>query len=89
MHCNISQVPGIGPKIAAGLINEFGTLSNLIRQADTIKQKKRRESVIENAEKVRDEFCVLDSDYLLVVTQNTLLKRLFRIFTRFYYSARL
>jgi hypothetical protein len=36
------------------LINEFGTLSNLIRQADTIKQKKRRESLMENAEKVRD-----------------------------------
>jgi hypothetical protein len=35
------------------LINEFGTLSNLIRQADTIEQKKRRESLMENAEKVR------------------------------------
>ena len=45
-------MPGIGPKTAAGLINEFGTLSNLIRQAETIKQKKRRENLIENAEKV-------------------------------------
>ena len=49
------QVPGIGPKIAAGLINEFGTLSNLIEQAHTIKQKKRRESLMENADKVSDD----------------------------------
>jgi DNA polymerase-1 len=47
-----SQAPGIGPKIAAALINEFGSLDNLINGADTIKQKKRRESVMDNAEKV-------------------------------------
>ena len=46
-------MPGIGPKIASSLIGEYGTLSNLIAQADKIKQKKRRESLIENAEKVR------------------------------------
>lgn len=49
---NIPGAPGIGPKIAAALINEFGTLSNLIKQADTIKQTKRRQSIIENAEKL-------------------------------------
>jgi 5'-3' exonuclease len=47
-----SQAPGIGPKIAAALINEFGSLDNLINGADTIKQKKRRESLMDNAEKV-------------------------------------
>lgn len=49
---NIPGAPGIGPKIAATLITEYGSLSNLIAKADTIKQKKRRESLIEHAEKV-------------------------------------
>ena len=49
---NIPGVPGIGPKIASQLINEYGSLSNLIAQVDEIKQKKRRESLVENAEKV-------------------------------------
>lgn len=47
------QAPGIGPKIAATLIQEFGCLSNLLAQAETIKQQKRRESLVENADKVR------------------------------------
>ena len=47
------QAPGIGPKIAATLLHEYGTLSNLFAQADNVKQKKRRESLVENAEKVR------------------------------------
>eukprot|EP00804_Cyclotella_cryptica_P023373 CCRYP_000505-RB/>CCRYP_000505-RB protein AED:0.24 eAED:0.24 QI:164/1/1/1/1/1/3/445/821 len=49
---NIPGAPGIGPKIAASLIDEFGCLDNLIQQADTIKQKKRRESLVENADKI-------------------------------------
>ncbi|KAL9183866.1 hypothetical protein ACHAXT_004722 [Thalassiosira profunda] len=49
---NIPGAPGIGPKIAATLINEYGTLDALIAAADQIKQKKRRESVMENAEQV-------------------------------------
>ena len=50
---NIPGAPGIGPKIAATLINEYGSLSNLISQAENIKQNKRRENLIENAENVR------------------------------------
>jgi DNA polymerase-1 len=50
---NIPGVPGIGTKIAATLIDEYGSLDNLIEHADSIKQKKRRESLVENAEKVR------------------------------------
>ena len=49
---NIPGAPGIGPKIAATLINDFGSLSNLLAQADTIKQNKRRESIMENVENV-------------------------------------
>ncbi|WP_310622207.1 DNA polymerase I [Flexibacterium corallicola] len=50
---NVPGVPGIGLKTAALLINEFGTLENLLDQAKTIKQKKRRENLIEFAEQAR------------------------------------
>nr|WP_036488512.1 DNA polymerase I [Pseudovibrio exalbescens] len=50
---NVPGVPGIGLKTAALLINEFGTLETLLEQADTIKQKKRRENLIEFADQAR------------------------------------
>ncbi|MTI44348.1 DNA polymerase I [Roseibium hamelinense] len=50
---NVPGVPGIGLKTAALLIEEFGDLETLLAQADTIKQKKRRENLIEFAEQAR------------------------------------
>lgn len=51
MTCGCSnQVPGIGPKTAALLINEYGSLLKVIEQAHKIKQKKRRESILENSD---------------------------------------
>ncbi|GGF03772.1 DNA polymerase I [Stappia taiwanensis] len=50
---NVPGVPGIGLKTAALLINEFGDLDTLLAKADTIKQKKRRENLIEFAEQAR------------------------------------
>lgn len=50
---NVPGVPGIGIKTAALLINEFGTLENLLENAGDIKQNKRRESLIEHAEMAR------------------------------------
>ena len=50
---NVPGVPGIGLKTAALLINEFGDLEALLNQADTIKQKKRRENLIEFADQAR------------------------------------
>ncbi|MDD7909565.1 DNA polymerase I [Pseudovibrio exalbescens] len=50
---NVPGVPGIGLKTAALLINEFGDLETLLSQAETIKQKKRRENLIEFAEQAR------------------------------------
>lgn len=49
---NIPGCPGVGPKIAASLIEEYGSLDSLLEQLDSIKQKKRQESLVENAEKV-------------------------------------
>jgi DNA polymerase-1 len=50
---NVPGVPGIGVKTAAQLITEFGDLETLLARAGEIKQNKRRETLIENAEMAR------------------------------------
>jgi DNA polymerase-1 len=50
---NVPGVPGIGVKTAAQLIVEYGDLETLLFRAGEIKQPKRREALIENAEKAR------------------------------------
>ncbi|HET6839354.1 MAG TPA: DNA polymerase I [Bradyrhizobium sp.] len=50
---NVPGVPGIGIKTAAQLIVEYGDLETLLSRASEIKQPKRREALIENAEKAR------------------------------------
>src|ERR1700741_2727781 len=50
---NVPGVPGIGIKTAAQLISEYGDLETLLARAGEIKQPKRREALIENAEKAR------------------------------------
>ncbi len=50
---NVPGVRGIGVKTAAELINEYGNLEALLKRAGEIKQPKRRETLIENAENAR------------------------------------
>src|SRR3982750_988297 len=50
---NVPGVPGIGIKTAAQLIVEYGDLEQLLFRAGEIKQPKRREALIENADKAR------------------------------------
>lgn len=50
---NIPGVPGIGPKTAAELIATFGDLDSILARAGEIKQNKRRETLIENADAAR------------------------------------
>src|SRR3954454_16998063 len=50
---NVPGVPGIGVKTAAQLICEYGDLETLLARAGEIKQQKRRESLIDNAENAR------------------------------------
>ncbi|MFL2679878.1 MAG: DNA polymerase I [Alphaproteobacteria bacterium] len=45
---NIPGAPGIGPKIASQLINEYNTVENLLANTQHIKQEKRRLSLEEN-----------------------------------------
>ena len=48
---NIPGVPGIGLKTAAELINQFGSLGEVLARAEEIKQNKRRETLIANKDK--------------------------------------
>jgi DNA polymerase-1 len=50
---NVPGVPGIGVKTAAQLITEFGDLETLLKRAGEIKQEKRRQTLIDNADKAR------------------------------------
>jgi DNA polymerase I len=50
---NVPGVPGIGLKTAAQLIKEYGDLETLLERANEIKQPKRRETLINNAESAR------------------------------------
>lgn len=50
---NVPGVPGIGIKTAAQLITEYGDLDTLLARAHEIKQPKRREALVDNADKAR------------------------------------
>ncbi len=61
---NVPGVPGIGVKTAAELINTYGDLENLLKNASQIKQNKRRETLIENKKKalISKELVTLKKD---------------------------
>ena len=48
---NIPGVPGIGIKTAADLINQFGSLEKVLDNASSIKQPKRRQTLLDNKDK--------------------------------------
>jgi DNA polymerase I len=50
---NVPGVPGIGVKTAAQLIGEYGDLETLLKRAGEIKQDKRRQTLIDNADNAR------------------------------------
>src|SRR5215471_13828522 len=50
---NVPGVPGIGPKTAAQLLQEYGDLEALLKRAGEIRQEKRRQTLIDNAEMAR------------------------------------
>lgn len=50
---NVPGVPGIGPKIAAELVNAFGSLEQVLAHAGEIKQNKRRETLLANLDNAR------------------------------------
>ena len=50
---NVPGVPGIGPKGAAQLIGEYGSLEAVLEAAPSMKPSKRRDALIEHADKAR------------------------------------
>ncbi len=50
---NVPGAPGIGLKTAALLIQEYGDLDTLLARASEIKQPKRREALMDNADLIR------------------------------------
>jgi DNA polymerase-1 len=66
---NVPGVPGIGVKTAAQLIVEFGDLETLLKRAGEIKQDKRRQTLIDNAElaRISKRLVTLDQNVKLAV----------------------
>jgi DNA polymerase-1 len=75
---NVPGAPGIGLKTAALLINEYGDLDTLLARAGEIKQPKRREALVDNADKIRlsRDLVTLKTDTPLDVTLDDLSIRL-------------
>jgi DNA polymerase I len=75
---NVPGAPGIGLKTAALLINEYGDLDTLLARAGEIKQPKRREALVDNADKIRlsRDLVTLKDDTPLDVTLDDLVIRL-------------
>ena len=71
---NVPGAPGIGIKTAALLINEYGDLETLLARAGEIKQPKRREALMENADLIRisKQLVTLKRDTALDVTLDDL-----------------
>ncbi len=55
---NIPGVPSVGPKTAAALLTEFGTVENLLANSQRIANEKRRRIVQENSEQALLSKCL-------------------------------
>lgn len=64
---NVPGVPGIGPKTGAALLEQFGDLDNLLQNAATIPQPKRRQSILDNIEQINisKQLVTLKNDLVL------------------------
>ncbi|MDG6094658.1 DNA polymerase I [Acetobacter sp. AN02] len=74
---NVPGVPGIGPKTASALVNEFGTLEAVLEAAPSMKASRRRDNLIEHAEAARisRELVALRTDVPLPVPVSELTVR--------------
>ncbi|MDX8409602.1 MAG: DNA polymerase I [Mariprofundales bacterium] len=59
---NIPGIDGIGPKTAALLLAEYGSLEGVLSHAGEIKQKKRRENLLAQAETARTAYQLVALD---------------------------
>ncbi len=66
---NVPGVRGIGIKTAAELINIYGDIETLLSKTSEIKQNKRRETLIENAENARISLKLVTLDQNVPLTE--------------------
>lgn len=59
---NVKGADKVGPKTAAALMNEFGTLENLIANAENIKKPSIRASIIQNTERLHKNYQIIKLD---------------------------
>ena len=60
---NIPGVPGIGEKTAAALLEQFGSLEEILANVDQVSGKKRKENLTEHAEDARISKALATMDY--------------------------
>ena len=59
---NIPGADKVGPKTAAALLQEFGSLENIIQNASSIKKPSIRDSIIHNRERLRRNYTLICLD---------------------------
>lgn len=59
---NIKGADKVGPKTAAALMSEFGTLENLLANAENIKKPSVRASIMQNKERLRKNYQIIKLD---------------------------
>lgn len=59
---NIKGAEKVGPKTAACLLNTFGTLDNILANAESIEKPSIRDSIIRNAERLRTNYKLIKLD---------------------------
>lgn len=59
---NIRGAEKVGPKTAAALLNEFGSLENLISNAEYISKPSARDSIVSGAEKLATNYKIIKLD---------------------------
>jgi len=71
---NIKGAEKVGPKTAAHLLNTFGTLDNILLNADKIEKTSIRNSIIKNSERLKTNYKIikLDNTALLPFALNDL-----------------
>lgn len=71
---NIKGAEKVGPKTAAYLLNTFGTLDNILLNADKIEKPSIRNSIIKNSERLKTNYKIikLDNTALLPFALNEL-----------------
>lgn len=60
---NIKGAEKVGPKTAAYLLNRFGTLDNILANAENIEKPSIRDSIIRNTERLRTNYKMIKLDH--------------------------